>query len=137
MCCLSERSDNEVFSSFKLVRLIAVKESCLVSLKKYKFLFTQISQCTLRETFFRYFGTYIWSILDSKIKVKPTLQSFKPSIRRIEEKFVRIVIGIEFVSETSNVIFFKSVHVLLFLMESLINKCQIVTYTCYYKNVSK
>ena len=58
-------------------------------------------------------------------------------IRRIEEKIVRIVIGIEFASETSNVIFFKSVHVLLFLMESLINKCQIVTYTCYYKNVSK
>ena len=58
-------------------------------------------------------------------------------IRRIEEKIVRIVIGIEFASESSNVIFFKSVHVLLFLMESLINKCQIVTYTCYYKNVSK
>ena len=31
----------------------------------------------------RYFGTYIWSRLDSKIKDKPTLQSFKSSIRRI------------------------------------------------------
>ena len=49
----------------------------------------------------------MWSILDNKIKVKPTLQSFKLSIRRIEEKFVRIVIGIEFTSETSNVVFFQ------------------------------
>ena len=31
----------------------------------------------------RYFGSYIWSRLDSKIKDKPTLQSFKSSIRRI------------------------------------------------------
>ena len=31
----------------------------------------------------RYFGPYIWSRLDSKIKDKPTLQSFKSSIRRI------------------------------------------------------
>ena len=28
-------------------------------------------------------GPYIWSRLDSKIKDKPTLQSFKSSIRRI------------------------------------------------------
>ena len=31
----------------------------------------------------RYFGPYIWSRLDSKIKHKPTLQSFKSSIRRM------------------------------------------------------
>ena len=32
----------------------------------------------------RYFGPYIWSRLDSKAKDKPSLQSFKSSIRRID-----------------------------------------------------
>ena len=31
----------------------------------------------------RYFGPYIWSRSDNKIKDNPTLQSFKSSIRRI------------------------------------------------------
>ena len=45
----------------------------------------------------RYFGPYVWSSLDGKIKDKPTLQSFKSSIWRINLVDLIIVAPVLFV----------------------------------------
>ena len=48
-----------------------------------------------------------------------------------EENVVMTVIELEFVCQTSSIVFFlRSVHELFFFMLSLIDRCQIVTDTC-------
>ena len=47
-----------------------------------------------------------------------------------EEKVVMTVIELQFVCQTSSIVFFLEVYMSYFFMLSLIDRCQIVTDTC-------
>ena len=65
-----------------VVDIFSVKSS-KYHLRNMDFHLPKFNSVRYGEHSIRYFGPYIWSRLDSKIKHKPTLQSFKSSIRRI------------------------------------------------------
>ena len=65
-----------------VVDIFSVKSS-KYHLRKMDFHLPRFKSVRYWKHSIRYFGPYIWSRLDSKIKDKPTLQSFKSSIRRI------------------------------------------------------
>ena len=66
-----------------VVDILSVKSS-KYHLRNMDFHLPKFNSVRYGEHSIRYFGPYIWSRLDSKIKHKPiTLQSFKSSIRHI------------------------------------------------------
>ena len=65
-----------------VVDIFSVKSS-KYHLRNKDFHLPRFNSVRYGKHFLRYFGLYIWSRLDSKIKDKPTLQSFKSNIRRI------------------------------------------------------
>ena len=65
-----------------VVDIFSVKSSKLY-LRDMDFHLPRLNSVRYGKHSIRYFGPYIRSILDGKIKDKPTLQSFRSSIRRI------------------------------------------------------
>ena len=65
-----------------VVDIFSVKSS-KYHVRKMDFHLPRFNSVRYEQHSMRHFGPYIWSRLDSKIKDKPKLQSFKFSIRRI------------------------------------------------------